>query len=123
MPETHSEVARRYFAAVQGADRGEMEALLADDFTFTSPWDDHIDRAAYFERCFSHAGEFRFRQPMKMFVEGDEVVVIYETEGKPGGTFHNAECFRIEGGRIRSLDVFFGFIPGAREGTLETEAE
>lgn len=89
-----------------------MEALLADDFAFTSPWDDHIGRAAYFARCWPHAGSFRFREPMKVFADGDEAVVLYETEGKPGGTFRNAELLRVDGGRIRSIDVFFGFIPG-----------
>ena len=114
MPEI-AELARRYYEVYQAADREALEALLADDFTFTSPWDDHIDRARYFSHCFPHAGEFRFRFPMKTFVDGDEVVVIYETEGKEGGTFHNAELLRFDGGRIRSIDVFFGFIPGARE--------
>ncbi|HEX6039525.1 MAG TPA: nuclear transport factor 2 family protein [Longimicrobium sp.] len=108
-------LARRYFAASQAADRETMEALLADDFTFTSPWDDHIDRAAYFERCFVHAGTFRFQLPMKIFAEGDEAFALYETEGKPGGTFRNTELFRVADGRIRSIEVFFGFIPGARD--------
>lgn len=115
MPENPTELAQRYFAASQGADRAVMEALLADDFTFTSPWDDHIDRDAYFARCFPHAGTFRFKLPMKIFAQGDEAFVLYETEGKPGGTFRNTELFRVGGGRIRSIEVFFGFIPGARD--------
>lgn len=109
-----ADVVRRYFAASQAADRPAMEALLADDFTFTSPWDDHISRAGYFERCWPHAGTFRFQLPMKIFAQGDEAFVRYETEGKPGGTFRNAELFQVGGaGRIRSIEVFFGFIPGA----------
>jgi ketosteroid isomerase-like protein len=116
MPETQiAELARRYFEVYQEADREALEALLHDDFTFTSPWDDHIDRARYFSHCFPHAGEFRFRFPLKIFAQGDEAVIVYETEGKQGGTFHNAELFRFDGGRIRSIDVFFGFIPGARD--------
>jgi ketosteroid isomerase-like protein len=107
------EVARSYYRVYQSVHRAAMEALLADDFTFTSPWDDHISRARYFEHCWPHAGEFRFREPMKVFVQGDEAVVIYETEGKQGGTFHNAELLRFAGDRIRSIDVFFGFIPGS----------
>lgn len=106
------ELARGYFHAYQAADRAAMEALLADDFTFTSPWDDHISRGRYFEHCWPHAGEFRFRFPLKIFAQGDEAVIIYETEGKPGGTY-NAELFRFQDGRIRSVEVFFGFIPGA----------
>jgi ketosteroid isomerase-like protein len=116
-----AEIARRYYEVYQAVDREGMEALLADDFTFTSPWDDHIDRATYFSHCWPHAGEFRFRLPMKVFVQGDEVVVVYETEGKQGGTFHNAELLRIAGGRIRSIDVFFGFIPGARDAKSAAE--
>jgi ketosteroid isomerase-like protein len=110
-----AELARRYYEIYQAADREALEALLADDFVFTSPWDDHISRATYFSHCFPHAGSFQFRFPMKIFVQGDEAVAVYETEGKSGGTFHNAELLRFQGGRIRSIDVFFGFIPGARE--------
>ena len=45
-----SDLVRDYFAAFQAGDRPVMEAALTDDFTFTSPYDDAIDRAAYFER-------------------------------------------------------------------------
>jgi ketosteroid isomerase-like protein len=118
-----AEIARRYYEVYQAVDREGMEVLLADEFTFTSPWDDHIDRATYFSHCWPHAGEFRFRLPMKVFVQDDEAVVVYETEGKQGGTFHNAELLRFAGGRIRSIDVFFGFIPGARDAkAVEEEA-
>ena len=116
-------LAHRYFERFQAADREAIEALLAEDFTFTSPWDDHIDRATYFSHCFPHAGEFRFRFPMKIFVDGDEAVIVYETEGKHGGTFHNAELFRFASGRIRSITVFFGFIPGARETKEAAESD
>ena len=109
------ELARRYYQVYQSADREALEALLAPGFTFTSPWDDHIDRATYFSHCFVHAGEFRFRDDMKVFVQGDEALVLYETEGKAGGTFRNVELLRFEGGQIASIEVFFGFIPGARE--------
>lgn len=110
-----ADLVRHYFDTWEAADRPALEALLAEDFTFTSPWDDHIDRARFFSHCFPHAGEFRFRFPLKIFTQGDEAVIVYETEGKAGGTFYNAELFRFEGGRIRSIDVFFGFIPGARD--------
>jgi ketosteroid isomerase-like protein len=114
MPENRiADLVRRYFASYQAADREAMEALLADDFTFSSPWDDHISRARYFAHCWPHAGSFRFREPMKIFAEGDEAFVCYETEGKPGGTFRNTEFFRFDGDRIRSIEVFFGFVPNA----------
>lgn len=104
-------LARSYFHAFQNGDRAAMEALLAPDFTFISPFDDHIDRAAYFTRCWPSNGAFRFRDDMKIFAEGEECFVLYSTEGKTGGTFRNTEFFRFEGGRVRSIDVFFGFLP------------
>lgn len=111
-PSPAAELVRRYFAAHQAADRAAMEALLDERFTFTSPWDDRIGRERYFAHCWPHAGSFAFRLPMTIFGEGDEALVRYETEGKPGGTFRNAEFFRVRDGRIVSIEVFFGFIPG-----------
>ncbi|HEX8693541.1 MAG TPA: nuclear transport factor 2 family protein [Longimicrobium sp.] len=114
MPESRiADLVRRYFASYQAVDREAMEDLLADDFTFTSPWDDHISRERYFAHCWPHAGSFRFREPMKIFAEGGEAFVRYETEGKPGGTFRNTEFFTFDGDRIRSIEVFFGFVPNA----------
>lgn len=105
-----ADAARRYFEIFQGADRAAMDALLAPDFTFTSPFDDAISRAAYFERCWPHAGSFGFRD-IRVYGAGEECVVVYETVQKTGGTFRNAERFRFAGGRVRSIEVFFGFLP------------
>lgn len=113
MSDETATLARRYFAAFQAGDRGAMETLLAPDFTFTSPFDDQIGRDAYFARCWPFAGSFRFAADMTVFAEGAACFVMYSTEAKPGGTFRNTEFFRIEEGRIRSIDVFFGFLPKA----------
>src|SRR5260370_637676 len=48
---TKSDLIRSYFAAYKTRDRKALEDAFADDFTFTSPYDDAIDKAAYFERC------------------------------------------------------------------------
>ena len=46
-----TELARRYYKAYEDDDRQAMEAMLAPDFTFTSPYDDAISREAFFARC------------------------------------------------------------------------
>src|SRR5688572_18322604 len=46
-----ADLVRRCFAAYRAKDRAAIEQLIAKDFRFTSPYDDHIDRAAYFARC------------------------------------------------------------------------
>ena len=54
-----SQVIRKCYAAYQTGDRGAIEPLLSEDFTFTSPLDDHIDRAAYFSRCWPNSEHIR----------------------------------------------------------------
>lgn len=49
------EIIRSMFAAYRSKDRATVEALLTDDFTFTSPYDDAIGKAVYFERCWPNS--------------------------------------------------------------------
>jgi ketosteroid isomerase-like protein len=106
-----ADVVRRCFRAYETADRAVVEALLADDFTFTSPYDDHIGRATYFERCFPQAGTFERFELQQVTVDGDACVVVYNGERKHGGAFHNTERFVVVDGKIKSVEVFFGLPP------------
>src|SRR6187399_1527472 len=94
---------RRYFQMYQARDRAAFEAALRDEFTFTSPQDDHIDRAAFMERCWPNGeqqGEFHF---VKSATVGDAVYVTY-TFSRPDGTeVRNTELFELgQDGRISS---------------------
>jgi len=42
---------RRSFDIWVNDDEAGLEAIIAPDFTFTSPNDDHLDRAAFWEVC------------------------------------------------------------------------
>ena len=46
-----AEVARRSYRAYVDKDRAAMEQIIAEDFRFTSPLDNRLDRKTYFERC------------------------------------------------------------------------
>lgn len=50
------QVARDSYRAYEPGDRALLERCLSEDFTFSSPVDDRIDRATYFERCCTSAG-------------------------------------------------------------------
>nr|WP_307233377.1 nuclear transport factor 2 family protein [Pararhizobium capsulatum] len=93
-------------------DRSRMEALLAPDFTFTSPYDDHIDRATYFERCWPAAGSFESLDIRHLAMLGDRCFVLYDGKSHRGKLFRNTELFTIANRRIRSVEVFFGLPPG-----------
>jgi ketosteroid isomerase-like protein len=108
---TIADLARRCYTAYQTVDRDEIERLLAPDFTFTSPYDDHIDRATYFERCWPNAGTFERFDVQDVVVQGNCCWVVYEGNRKGGGWFRNTEMFRIDGHQIASVEVFFGLPP------------
>lgn len=46
-----SDLVRSYFNAYETNERAAVEELLCDDFTFTSPVDDHINKDNYFAHC------------------------------------------------------------------------
>jgi ketosteroid isomerase-like protein len=107
--ENASELVRKCFSAWETKDRGALEGLLAEDFTFTSPnGDDHISKGEYFKKCWPGAEKIRAIHIDKLFQQGDEVFVRYECELKDGARFRNTEYFRIEGSKIREVEVYFG---------------
>ena len=103
-----TEIIRKLFAAYMASDRRAVEAAFTDDFRFTSPYDDEIDKATYFERCW-RAPDWIERQDLEtIMAEGEAAFVTYRCVAKDGKSFRNTEFFRFEGERIRRIDVFFG---------------
>jgi ketosteroid isomerase-like protein len=99
---------RAVFAAYLANDRKAVEDALADDFRFTSPYDDRIDKASYFVRCWRDAGWIERHELERIFVEGDGAFVTYNCMAKSGKNFRNTEFFGFEGDKIRSIEVYFG---------------
>jgi ketosteroid isomerase-like protein len=106
--ERKAETLRRLFAAFKAKDRALAEQLLADGFTFTSPYDDAIDRATWFERCWPNSDRLREQVLERILVQGDEAFVTYRAVTQDGSEFRNTEFFTFSGDRIASVDVYFG---------------
>jgi ketosteroid isomerase-like protein len=107
-PANLADLARRYFAAYETKDRAVLDGLLSDDFTFTSPRDDHIGRAAYFERCWPNSANVRTIAIEKLCEHGPDVFIRYRQELLTGAEFRNMELLRFEGGKLAEVDVYFG---------------
>jgi ketosteroid isomerase-like protein len=105
---TPEEVIRACFAAYISKDRSAIESLIAEDFTFTSPLDDHIDRVRYFERCWPNSEHIEGIRIENLFVQGDKAFVQYELKPKGKPSFRNAEFFTVRGGRVTEIIVYFG---------------
>ncbi|HYN71734.1 MAG TPA: hypothetical protein VES60_04460 [Nakamurella sp.] len=108
-----ADVVRAGLESYLAQDRARSERLIAEEFDFTSPQDDHIDRATFFERCFPTADRLVSQQILAVGLlgastAGVDVFVLYEYELKAGGRYRNAEVQTVRDGQIRQAQVFFG---------------
>jgi ketosteroid isomerase-like protein len=108
MTSSKAEMIRAIFAAYMSNDRKVVEDALTDDFRFTSPYDDEIDKATYFERCWRNSDWIERHELEKIFVDGNEAFVIYRCVAKGGKNFRNTEFFTFVGDRVSRIDVYFG---------------
>jgi ketosteroid isomerase-like protein len=108
MPTQKPEIIRAVFAAYLSNDRKAVEEALTDDFRFTSPYDDEIDKTTYFARCWRNSDWIERHELERIFVEGDQAFVTYKCLAKGGKSFRNTEFFSFEGDQIKRIHVYFG---------------
>ncbi|HWL98057.1 MAG TPA: nuclear transport factor 2 family protein [Nocardioidaceae bacterium] len=109
MPTSRTEVVRAAFDAYRTQDREAADRLMAEELAFTSPQDDHIDKAAYLERCFPTADRLVSQEVIELVEAGDDgVFILYEYELKTGERHRNSEFITVRDGRIVEIQVFFG---------------
>jgi len=102
-------IARACYTAYVKKDRSAAEALIADDFHFTSPLDNRIDRATYFERCWPNSERIAAFDFIHLVSDGHRVFVTYEGQWENGSRFRNTEIMTMRDGRIVDVEVYFGW--------------
>jgi len=107
-PLNRTAMIRGLFAAYMNNDRKMVEDSLTDDFRFTSPYDDFIDKPTYFERCWKNTDWIERHELERIVVEGDTAFVTYHCIAKGGKSFRNTESFIFSGDKISRIDVYFG---------------
>ena len=108
-PGSNVVVVRAMFAAYRAQARDVAERLLDDGFVFTSPQDDHLDKATFLERCFPTAVRFVEQDFLELVDVGDDqVFVLYEYELEGGDRYRNTEVITVRDGRLTETQVFFG---------------
>jgi ketosteroid isomerase-like protein len=108
MPDPIAIVKKSYQAYVD-KDRAAIEAVIADDFHFTSPLDNRLDRKTYFERCWPNSETTSGFEYKHLVQEGDRVFVTYEGTGATGRRFRNTEILTVRDGKITDAEVYFGW--------------
>lgn len=108
-PQTVGKLVWACFAAYASKDREAIEVLLADDFHFTSPLDNRIDRATYFERCWPNSEQIDGFDLVAAVPAGNRVFVIYEARNKGGKRFRNTEVCLFQDQQVVEVEVYFGW--------------
>ena len=101
--------ARAAYDAYVTKDRAAIEALIAEDFHFSSPLDNRIDRATYFDRCWPNSKTTEGFEFIHLVPDGERVFVTYEARGAGGHRFRNTEIIKVRGAQIVEVEVYFGW--------------
>jgi ketosteroid isomerase-like protein len=102
-------IVRASYDAYVRKDRAAIEALIAQDFHFTSPLDNRIDRATYFARCWPNSERIAGFNFVRLVHNGDEVFVTYEGQTTDGDSFRNTEILTVRRSQIVNVEVYFGW--------------
>jgi ketosteroid isomerase-like protein len=96
------------YEAFSRGDRPTFEALMTDDFRFTSPYDDALDRAEFFERCWPNHLQQTQLTLQRISVDGGGAFVTYTVQFRDGHEAENTEWLAFRDGKLQSVDVYFG---------------
>lgn len=102
-------IARAAYEAYVSKDRQAIEKLIAPDFHFTSPLDNRIDRATYFEICWPNSEKIKAFDFINLVPDNDRVFVTYEGHGMNSDRFRNTEIVTVRDGQLVEVEVYFGW--------------
>jgi ketosteroid isomerase-like protein len=108
---TRSEaIIRRWYAAWEQKEWLPVDALLTEDFTFSSAaGDDHISRSAFKAQCWeSQKGFIKRFDLQRLYGSGDEAFVLYICHTTNGKTFRNVEYLRLRDDKVKAIECYFG---------------
>ena len=102
-------VARACLQAYVNKDPTAIEALIADDFHFTSPIDNALDRDTYFELCWPNSKMLTGFEYIYQNEEGNRAFIVYEARTNTGTSFRNGEVYTVRNGQLVATEVYFGW--------------
>jgi hypothetical protein len=106
---TPLEVFRISFRAYVDKDRVAVESILADDFHFTSPLDNRIDRKTYLDICWPNSENMESFEEVFASETGDRACIAYVGTVKGGKRFCNCEIATVRDDMLVSVEVYLGW--------------
>jgi hypothetical protein len=115
------QVAEGFFDAWTGKDFQRARGLLHDEVSFEGPIDSFGDAETYLASLRQLSGIVTGAEKRKVFVDGDDVCIIYDLKTAPVPSSRTCEWYQVRDGKIASVWVVFDARPfaqlfGARPG-------
>lgn len=108
-PENEALIRKYYQTWVTSKDWHTMDGMLADDFTFSSPVDDHISKSAFKKGCWDTQIALIGRNDLTHLIgTGNEAFVMYVCHTTTGKAFRNVEYLRLKGQQVAAVECYFG---------------
>jgi hypothetical protein len=102
-------VVRGCLEAYVAKDRAAIETLIAEDYHFTSPLDNALDRKTYFELCWPNSKTMTGFNYIYQTEDGDRAFIVYEGHTASGKSFRNCEVHTVRNGKLIATEVYFGW--------------
>jgi predicted ester cyclase/limonene-1,2-epoxide hydrolase len=107
-------IVQQFFGAIGQGDWDGARRLLADDLTFSGPFDTFSRADDYLAAIRGLAEIIETVHVQRLFVDGDDVCVLYDMVTRtPAGTAPIAEWHRVDAGRISAIRAYFDARPFA----------
>jgi ketosteroid isomerase-like protein len=108
-----AQVAEDFFDAWTSKDFERARELVHDDVSFEGPIDSFSDADSYLASLRQLARIVTGADKQKVFVDGDDVCVIYDLLTAPVPSSRTCEWYRVRDGKVASVSVVFDARPFA----------
>jgi ketosteroid isomerase-like protein len=106
-------VVEQYFDAWTSGDFDGARTLMRDDMSFRGPIDTFDNADALLASIKGLAQIVTSAERRGLIADGAHVAVVYDLHTGPVPTSHVAEWYRVEDGKIASMEAFFDARPFA----------
>jgi hypothetical protein len=106
-----AQVAEGFFDAWTAGDFARARELLHDGVSFQGPIDAFSDADSYLASLRQLSGIIIGVDKQKVFVDGDDICVIYDLHTAPVPSSRTCEWYRVRDGKIAAVSVVFDARP------------
>jgi ketosteroid isomerase-like protein len=100
---------RKYYQGWEIKDWPAFDAMLTDDFTFSSPFDARISKSAFKKGCWDTQVALIAHFDLEHVAgTGNDAFVMYTCHTTTGKTFRNVEYFQLRDGKVADVECYFG---------------